>query len=66
MGLRLTEGVDLAATARRLGVTPASMLDDTRFDALVAQGLTWRDGDHIGVTERGMLLLDAILAEVAR
>ncbi|CAM3055832.1 Heme chaperone HemW [Sphingomonas antarctica] len=66
MGLRLTEGIDLAATASRIGVKPDAMLDNARFDALVSQGLTWRDGDRIGVSERGMLLLDAILAEVAR
>jgi putative oxygen-independent coproporphyrinogen III oxidase len=66
MGLRLTEGIDLGETARRLGVTPEAMLDDARFDALAAQGLTWREGSRVGVTERGILLLDAILAEVAR
>ena len=66
MGLRLAEGVDLVATARRLDVTPAAMIDEARFAALVDRGLTWATGDRIGVTERGMLLLDAILAEVAR
>ncbi len=65
MGLRLAEGIDLAATARRLDVTPGAMLDGTRFDALAAQGLTWRKGDRIGVTGRGILVLDAILAEIA-
>jgi oxygen-independent coproporphyrinogen-3 oxidase len=65
MGLRLTEGIDLAATARRLGTTGEAMLDGARFDKLAAQGLTWRSDSRIGVTERGMLLLDAILAEVA-
>ena len=65
MGLRLAEGVDLAETATRLGTTPERMLDVARFDALVGQGLTWRADGRIGVTERGMLLLDAILAEVS-
>ena len=66
MGLRLAEGIDLATAALRLDIAPRQMLDGARFDALVDQGLTWRSGTRIGVTERGMLLLDAILAEVAR
>jgi oxygen-independent coproporphyrinogen-3 oxidase len=66
MGLRLTEGIDLEATAYRLRVSPDAIVDGARFDKLATQGLTWRAHSRIGVTERGMLLLDAILAEVAR
>jgi len=64
MGLRLREGVDLARIAR---------LGETSVDALIhwpaavrleEQGLLLREGDHLTVTEAGMLLLDAILPEI--
>ncbi|WCM25370.1 radical SAM family heme chaperone HemW [Sphingomonas sp. QA11] len=64
MGLRLREGVDLARIAR---------LGETSVDALIYwpaatlledQGLLLREGDHLTVTEAGMLLLDAILPEI--
>ena len=64
MGLRLREGVELARIAR---------LGETSVDALIhwpaavrlqEQGLLVRDGDHLAVTEAGMLLLDAILPEI--
>ena len=62
MGLRLAEGVDLAALANRLGIQAA--FDESAARRLVEQGLVrWRD-DRIGVTADGMLLLDAILAEL--
>ena len=56
MGLRLAEGV-------------ACGLDDLEMDAvarLSGQGLLEFDGARLRATPRGMLLLDAILAEVVR
>ncbi len=56
MGLRLAEGVD---------ADPA-ILDSAAIDRLVAQGLMTRDGTRLCATERGILLLDAILAAIVR
>ncbi|MET0363053.1 MAG: radical SAM family heme chaperone HemW [Sphingobium sp.] len=62
MGLRLAEGVDIAALEQRLG-TPAP-LNERAADRLAAQGLLRRDSRRIAVTQDGMLLLDGILAEL--
>jgi oxygen-independent coproporphyrinogen-3 oxidase len=64
MGLRLDEGVDLAAIAARTGVALDDLLDRRAAIRLIDHGLLLRDGDWLRVTERGMLLLDRILAEV--
>ena len=64
MGLRLAEGVDLAALARRFGVTSADMIDDAKLRLYGDLGLVWKDVDRIGVTEAGMPLLDALLGEL--
>jgi oxygen-independent coproporphyrinogen-3 oxidase len=62
MGLRLTEGVDLARIAALAG---GSAPIDARAEArLIAQGLVARDGDRLRVMEAGALLLDAILVEL--
>lgn len=64
MGLRLREGVDLARIAT-LGETSVDAL--IRWPAatrLEEQGLLVREGDHLTITEAGMLLLDAILPEI--
>jgi putative oxygen-independent coproporphyrinogen III oxidase len=64
MGLRLNEGLDLAALSARFALPPADLCDSGRLDFLASQGLAWRQGDRIGVTEAGMGLLDGVLAEV--
>jgi len=66
MGLRLREGVDLARIARLGDTTVDRLIDSTAADRLIAQGLVARDADWLGVTEAGMLLLDAILPLVVR
>jgi len=64
MGLRLTEGVDLARIAALAGgVAPIDARAVARLSAL---GLMDRDGDCLRVTEAGALLLDAILPEVVQ
>jgi putative oxygen-independent coproporphyrinogen III oxidase len=66
MGLRLREGIDLARVAR-LGDAPiAALIDEAKAGRLATQGLLSRDGDWLGVTDAGMLLLDAILPEIVR
>ena len=56
MGLRLAEGVALVP----------ERLEMAAVERLAAQGLLAMDGDRLRVTQPGMLLLDAILAEVVR
>ncbi|WP_242183517.1 radical SAM family heme chaperone HemW [Sphingomonas sp. CARO-RG-8B-R24-01] len=66
MGLRLREGVDLARIARVGATTIDRLIDTPAADRLIAQGLLARNMDWLGVTEAGMLLLDAILPLVVR
>jgi oxygen-independent coproporphyrinogen-3 oxidase len=61
MNLRLTEGLDLADYQQRWGVT----LPKDRIAALVAEGLLRFDGTHLAVTASGMLVLNAVIAELA-
>jgi len=63
MGLRLTEGIDAARLSERFGME--SIVDWARVDRLVASGHMRRNAGHIGLTEKGRLLLDAILGEIA-
>ena len=64
MGLRLTEGVDLAALAARFGLPVAGLVDEAALARLAAMGLMWREGARIGVAAEGRGVLDALLAEV--
>ena len=64
MGLRLTEGVDLAALARRFGLAEAELCDPAKLAFYEDKGLAWRQGGRIGVTGAGMPLLDALLGEL--
>lgn len=64
MGLRLAEGVSLNRIAALSGVAPDRLVDDEAIARLSRHGLIARDGDHVTVSEAGMLLLDGILAEV--
>ncbi|HZC38846.1 MAG TPA: radical SAM family heme chaperone HemW [Sphingomicrobium sp.] len=63
MGLRLGEGIDADAIARRFGLH--SIVDWAKVDTLTASGHLMRDGSHIALTRRGRLLLDHILGEIA-
>ena len=58
MGLRLAEGIDLASSKHPL-------VDDSAVERLAGHGLLWREGERIGTTPAGRLLLDSILAEIA-
>ncbi len=64
MGLRLAEGVDLARIAAMSGLPVGQLVDAAAVDRLARQGLLARDGERLTVTDAGMLLLDAILAEI--
>jgi oxygen-independent coproporphyrinogen-3 oxidase len=63
MGLRLAEGIDPQAIARRFGL--ARLLDEQAVDRLVGSGhLAW-SGERLHTTPAGRLLLDTILGLVA-
>ncbi len=64
MGLRLTEGVDLARLASRVGLPIERMVDAAAIGRLADLGLVARDLSRLRVTDAGMLLLDAILPQV--
>lgn len=64
MGLRLAEGVDLDALSARFGLAPNALCDMARLRLHAEGGLLWQQGSRIGVTDAGMLLLDALLGEL--
>ncbi|MGE4432088.1 MAG: radical SAM family heme chaperone HemW [Sphingobium sp.] len=64
MGLRLAEGVDIAAIAGRTGLDEDRLIDAPALARLAGHGLVARDGTRLRVTGEGALLLDAILAEI--
>ncbi|HET6537737.1 MAG TPA: radical SAM family heme chaperone HemW [Sphingopyxis sp.] len=66
MGLRLTEGLDLAHVEARSGLPRAAFLDVDAAARLAGQGLVQQDGDWLKVTDAGILLLDSLLAELVR
>ena len=63
MGLRLREGLDVDAVARRFGL--AAIVDWGRVEQLAASGHLTRDGNRIALTASGRLLLDHILGRIA-
>src|SRR4051794_26622108 len=63
MGLRLSEGIDAAAIARRVGFE--TIVDWAKVERLVGSGHLARDGDRIAPTASGRLLLDYVLAEIS-
>ncbi len=66
MGLRLTEGIDLARIEARSGLARAAFVDAEAVARLAGQGLMTQHGDRLAVTDDGILLLDSILSEVVR
>ncbi len=61
MGLRLAEGIDLAAYRERWNVAPSS----SRIADLSADGLIAVDGTRLRATARGRLVLNAVIAQLA-
>jgi putative oxygen-independent coproporphyrinogen III oxidase len=64
MGLRLKEGVDLGRIPQLSGGGADQLLDGPALARLQDQGLVELEGHRLRVTPSGMLLLDAILAEI--
>ncbi|MGY6551861.1 MAG: radical SAM family heme chaperone HemW [Erythrobacter sp.] len=64
MGLRLAEGIDLAAMASRFAFGPHDLINPAALKQQIENGLMWQDEARIGVAPDGRALLDALLAEV--
>jgi putative oxygen-independent coproporphyrinogen III oxidase len=64
MGLRLAEGVALGDIAARTGTDAATLINRRAAKQLADQRLVALAEDRLTVTPQGMLLLDAILAEL--
>lgn len=64
MGLRLTEGLDLARVERRSGLPRGAFFDASAAARLARQGLVRHEGDRLTVTDDGILLLDSLLSEL--
>ena len=64
MGLRLREGVNLEELASRFDLDPAELHNATKTIFYEKQELVWQSGAKLGVTESGMPVLDALLAEL--
>lgn len=64
MGLRLAEGLDVAALSTRLGLAQDDLIDADKLALFIRQGLMWQDGPRVGASEAGMLVLNALIAEV--
>ncbi|MDP1908716.1 MAG: radical SAM family heme chaperone HemW, partial [Hyphomicrobium sp.] len=62
MGLRLAEGINLAALEQRFA---RPIVDQAAVDRVAGHGLLIRDGARLAISESGRLLLDSILAEIA-
>jgi oxygen-independent coproporphyrinogen-3 oxidase len=66
MGLRLREGIDLRRIERLSGRAAEALIGTAAIAKLQSQGLVELTSHRLRVTEAGMLLLDAILAEIVR
>ena len=61
-GLRLTEGLDRRNFQARFGVDPWHKYGQG-LEPFVDDGLMWQAGSRFGLTRRGMLVANSILAE---
>lgn len=64
MGLRLAEGIDIKTLSARVKMSEKALLRPSMIQQFCEMGLVWRKGDRVGVTPKGMPLLDAVLAGV--
>ena len=62
LGLRMNEGVDLAALTREFGSEILAPAMET-VDRLVADGLLFSDGARVRLTSRGRLLSNDVFQE---
>jgi oxygen-independent coproporphyrinogen-3 oxidase len=64
MGLRLTEGIDLAGLSERFGLPQEGLIDEAALARLRGLGMVWVSGARIGVEPEARGVLDALLAEL--
>jgi oxygen-independent coproporphyrinogen-3 oxidase len=64
MGLRLVEGIDLAAMEKRFGISRSDLIRTDRLKLFCDLDLLWADDARIGLTKAGMPVLDAILGDL--
>ena len=64
MGLRLEEGVDPGAMARRFGIDADALIDAEKARLFEDLGLIRRADARLHVTASGMVVLDALLGEL--
>ncbi len=64
MGLRLAEGIDLAALEKRFGVAQNEMIDTKAVSHLESLAYLERNSNRLTILPKGMPLLDAILPEI--
>ncbi len=64
MGLRLTEGLDLADLSGRMALPLDALFDADQLAFYERQGLAWQRSNRIGVTEKGFALLDGLLGAI--
>ncbi|MEM7778909.1 MAG: radical SAM family heme chaperone HemW [Pseudomonadota bacterium] len=62
MGLRLTEGLDLAALENRFDRPRFSMVSKSALQTHEQLGFVWRMGDRIGIEPKGMPVLNTLIA----
>ena len=61
MGLRLADGLDFEALSSRFALPLSQLINADELRNLDALGFAWSRGNRIGITPKGMPLLDAIL-----
>jgi oxygen-independent coproporphyrinogen III oxidase len=64
MQLRLVEGISVAAFEDRIGDSPGDVFGDT-LRRLVDQGLLEMSDTRVALTEKGMLVANAVMADLA-
>lgn len=64
MGLRLAEGVDLAALEAKTGLEAVEMVDGSEVRKLVDLGFVTMEDNNLVIQPKGMPLLDAILPKI--
>jgi len=64
MGLRLIEGIDLTKLTDRFDLPSDALIKAGKLEQLQSMELVWHKNDRIGVTAKGLPLLDALLGEL--
>ncbi len=64
MGLRLAEGIAFPMLSERFAIPFDRLIDQGRLTMLRDLGFVWQSNERIGVTSRGMPVLDTLLGEL--